>query len=120
LETRPDHIFHLAIPEAWDAVKPSGEYLPAHYATDGFIHCSTAAQLRETARVHFPDRNELRIVVLRTEPLGTDLKWEASRGGEEFPHVYRGIRADGDVLQVFTVVRGDNGEWRGWGKLDLE
>jgi len=114
LETRPQRIFHLAFPEAWDAVQPSGEYYPAHYASDGFIHCSTEAQLKETAAIHFPNATELRIIILPTLELGPELKWETSRNGEDFPHLYRGIRVPADVSKVFTVSRDHAGNWKGW------
>jgi len=114
LGTRPDHIFHLAFPEAWDAVQHSGEYFPAHYATDGFIHCSTASQLKETAEVHFPDVNELRIILLHTASLGEDLKWETSRNGVDFPHLYRGIQVPQDVSKEFTIKRDATKKWTGW------
>lgn len=119
METKPEPIFHLAFPEAWDAVQPAGEYLPEHYATDGFIHCSTATQLRETAELHFPDVDELRIINLDPNQLGEALKWEGSRNGKDFPHVYRAIRVPEDVQTVFTVSKNGEGKWIGWEALGI-
>lgn len=56
---------------------------------DGFIHFSNAAQLRETAARHFTGETGLVLVAVEAEPLGADLRWEPSRGGEDFPHLYR-------------------------------
>lgn len=55
---------------------------------DGFIHFSTAHQLRETARRHFAHRSDLVLLAIEAEALGSDLKWEKSRGGDLFPHLY--------------------------------
>lgn len=54
---------------------------------DGFIHLSTAAQSRETAARHFAGQDGLMLVGFREEDLA-NLRWEPSRGGDLFPHVY--------------------------------
>lgn len=55
---------------------------------DGFIHFSTAAQVRETAAKHFSGVADLLLVAVDADLLGTALEWEPSRGGELFPHLY--------------------------------
>lgn len=55
---------------------------------DGYIHFSTATQVRETAAKHFQGQSDLLIVALDSETLGPQLKWEVSRGGALFPHLY--------------------------------
>jgi uncharacterized protein (DUF952 family) len=55
---------------------------------DGFIHLSTAAQARETAAKHFAGRVGLILAAVQADSLGAQLKWEPSRGGALFPHVY--------------------------------
>jgi uncharacterized protein (DUF952 family) len=55
---------------------------------DGFIHFSTAAQVAETASRHFAGQADLLLVHVDTEKLGDGLKWEPSRGGDLFPHLY--------------------------------
>lgn len=67
---------------------------------DGFIHFSAAHQLRETARRHFAHRLDLVLVAVEAEALGPALKWEKSRGGDLFPHLY----ADFDVKRVRAVM----------------
>ncbi len=56
--------------------------------TDGFIHLSSADQVRETAQHHFAGREDLMLVSIDGSCLGDSLKWEESRGGAVFPHVY--------------------------------
>ncbi|TAK48518.1 MAG: DUF952 domain-containing protein [Xanthobacteraceae bacterium] len=55
---------------------------------DGYIHFSTAAQVAETARRHFAGQAALFLVAVDGGSLGNALRWEASRGGELFPHLY--------------------------------
>ncbi|HWI85096.1 MAG TPA: DUF952 domain-containing protein [Sphingomonas sp.] len=55
---------------------------------DGFIHLSTAEQLSETIAKHFAGQSDLQIVIVDLEALGDAVKWEPSRGGALFPHVY--------------------------------
>jgi uncharacterized protein (DUF952 family) len=59
-----------------------------HDRRDGFIHFSTRDQLAETARRHFSGQPDLVLLAVRVEPLGTALRWEPSRGGDLFPHLY--------------------------------
>ena len=53
---------------------------------DGFIHLSTAAQVRATAKRHFAGATDLVLVAVSTA--GLELRWEPSRGGDLFPHLY--------------------------------
>ena len=56
--------------------------------SDGYIHFSTAAQAPETAAKWFSGRGDLMLVAVETESLGAQLRWEISRGGLKFPHLY--------------------------------
>ncbi len=60
----------------------------AHDIRDGFIHFSTAAQVAETAAKHFAGQDELVLIAIESDRLGDWLKWELSRGGALFPHLY--------------------------------
>jgi len=55
---------------------------------DGFIHFSTAAQVRATAEKYFAGESLLVLLAADAEPLGESLRWEVSRGGQKFPHLY--------------------------------
>jgi len=58
---------------------------------DGYIHFSTAAQVAETAAKHFAGQDDLVLVAVDAERLGAALKWEPSRGGALFPHLYAAL-----------------------------
>ncbi|MDJ1157998.1 DUF952 domain-containing protein [Chelatococcus sp. SYSU_G07232] len=61
---------------------------------DGYIHFSTAAQVRETAARHFAGQDGLVLVGVETDRLGEALRWEPSRGGDLFPHLYGPLGLD--------------------------
>ena len=64
---------------------------------DGYIHNSTAEQVAETAAKHFSGEDGLKLLALDPDSLSADLKWEPSRGGALFPHLYRPLRVE-DIL----------------------
>ena len=59
---------------------------------DGFVHLSAGHQVTGTAERHFAGQQGLWLAALEVERLGDDLRWEVSRGGARFPHLYRPIR----------------------------
>jgi uncharacterized protein (DUF952 family) len=65
---------------------------------DGYMHFSTAEQVRETA-AHFAGQRDLLLLTVEAERLGETLKWEPSRGGDPFPHLYGKLQL-ADVLRV--------------------
>jgi uncharacterized protein (DUF952 family) len=73
----------------WDAAVSAGVFAGAAIdLQDGYIHLSTAAQAPETARRYFAGQDRLVLVRLDVARLGPALKWEPSRGGDLFPHLY--------------------------------
>lgn len=77
----------------WAALLHDGETLGAPIdVADGYVHFSTAAQLLETATKHFGGETGLVVLRLEEANLGDALKWEPSRGGALFPHLYRPLR----------------------------
>lgn len=79
----------------WSALQTDGETLGAPVdLADGFVHFSTAEQVRETAARHFAGETGLVLLAVKTDGLGDALKWEPSRGGALFPHLFRPLRLD--------------------------
>lgn len=74
---------------------------------DGYIHLSTEDQVLETARLHFAGRGDLVAAAFAAEDLGDALKWEASRGGALFPHLYGGLMCGETVRARRLVAAGD-------------
>ncbi len=76
----------------WNAFRAAGETAGAPVdRTDGFVHLSTAAQVAETVAKHFAAESDLVLVALDADALGDALRWEPSRGGALFPHLYRAL-----------------------------
>jgi uncharacterized protein (DUF952 family) len=79
----------------WEALRAAGETLGAPVdLADGYIHLSTAAQVVETAAKHFGAESDLVLVAVASERLGDALRWEPSRGGQLFPHLYGPLRLE--------------------------
>jgi uncharacterized protein (DUF952 family) len=76
---------------------------------DGFIHLSTAAQVRETAMKHFGGQRELLLIAVDADALGADLRYEPSRGGDLFPHLYAPLPLTA-VLWVKPLPLGRDGQ----------
>lgn len=82
-------IYKLVDRGEWEAARAAGAYEgSAVDRADGYIHMSTAAQLAETARRHYAGRDGLVLAAIDPTALGTALRWEPSRGGDLFPHLY--------------------------------
>ncbi len=79
--------------DQWDALQRHGETAGAPVdLADGYVHLSTPAQVGETIAKHFRDEDLLYVLTLDGVELGEALRWEPSRGGQDFPHLYRPLR----------------------------
>ena len=101
-------IYKICAASAWREAERSGVYAGSEDdARDGFIHVSTADQVPETLRKHFFGQRALFLVQVDGDVLGDALRWEPSRNGELFPHLY-GELDIGAVLSVLNLTtRGD-------------
>jgi uncharacterized protein (DUF952 family) len=78
---------------------------------DGFIHLSTDSQVTETVDKHFAEQTHLHLVAVDLAVLGAAVKWEPSRGGQLFPHIYAPLPLDA-VLAYGPLERDQNGAVR--------
>jgi len=86
-------IYKICDASLWDAAVQAGAFEGAEIdLTDGYIHFSTAEQMRETAAKHFVGREGLVIIAVDSAALRDEIKWEPSRGGALFPHLYRSLQ----------------------------
>ncbi|OWU84240.1 hypothetical protein ATO6_14495 [Oceanicola sp. 22II-s10i] len=93
----------------WAALESAGSTPGAPVdVADGYVHFSTAAQAAETAAKHFAGEEGLVLLALDPDSLAPDLKWEPSRGGQLFPHLYRDLRLT-DVLWSRPLPLGPSG-----------
>ncbi len=100
-----DAIFHITTPAEWGEAQITGVFTPASLTTEGFVHCSTGAQVEGSIARHFGDHDELVLLELRHDTIADALRWEEGRPGEEFPHVYRALTL-ADVADATSWHRG--------------
>lgn len=102
-------IYKLSPQPPWNTAVAKGVYegAPVDHA-DGFIHFSTAQQAQFTAMKHFKGESDLVLVAVESDNLGDALKWEPSRGGDLFPHLYAPLRID-QVVWVKPLPLGADG-----------
>jgi uncharacterized protein (DUF952 family) len=85
----PSRIYHMCRYREWRAAEAAGVYRGSSQdAADGFIHFSTASQIVESAARHRAGQDDLMLLAVDPRQLGGALRWEKSRGGQLFPHLY--------------------------------
>jgi uncharacterized protein (DUF952 family) len=106
-------VYKIATREQWDAAQRAGAWAgSADDLRDGFVHLSSAAQVRRTAEKHFAGREGL--VLLEVSVASLDalhpgaLRWEPSRGGDLFPHLHATLPCEA-VVRVRDLVPGPGG-----------
>jgi len=88
-------IYKIVSADEWRAAETQGVFHGAAIdLTDGYIHFSSAEQVEETAARHFAGKADLLLVAIAVVKLGDALKWEVSRGGALFPHLYAPLTMD--------------------------
>ena len=92
-----ERLYHLCPRRAWEAAQSSGRYQAG--GPDPFIHLSTRDQVIESAALHLAGVADLLLLTVNADALGPELRWEASRGGVLFPHLY----ADLPLAAVLAV-----------------
>ena len=96
-----DKIYKIVGQAEWEKAEANGVFRGAEIdLQDGFIHFSAQHQVKETAAKHFAERDDLLLVTVASDDLGEALKWEISRGGDLFPHLYSEL----DLKDVSKVV----------------
>ena len=85
-------VYKILSAAEWQEAERAGVFKGAGIdINDGFIHFSTAEQAAETAAKHFAGQAGLLLVAVDASILGAALKWEVSRGGQLFPHLYASL-----------------------------
>jgi uncharacterized protein (DUF952 family) len=110
-------ILHIAKRAEWDAAQARREYAPPSLSVEGFIHCSTPAQILDTANRFFRGQNDLAVLCIDPHRLAAPLRYEApamahdERPSERFPHLYGPLNLDA-VTQVLDFPCEPDGTFR--------
>jgi uncharacterized protein (DUF952 family) len=105
----PQFVYKVVSREVYDASLAAGRFTGQPIdLQDGYTHLSTAGQLRETIRLYFAGLSDQVLFQVPTGPFGEAMKWEASRGGALFPHLYGELpmSAVGQVAQIDIAADG--------------
>lgn len=103
-------IYKICPAPAWREAERQGRYDgSADDRRDGFIHFSTAAQLAGTLRKHFHGESGLFLIAIDADALGDALRWEPSRGGDLFPHLYGPLDLGAVIAVQDLPARADGG-----------
>ena len=109
-------IFKICKAAEWAEAERGGVFCgSAVDLSDGYIHFSTAAQVRQTAAKHFAGQADLVLIAVDAVTLGEKLRWETSRGGALFPHLYADLPVSA-ALRVAPLPVDDTGRhvFPGW------
>ncbi|HEX7541319.1 MAG TPA: DUF952 domain-containing protein [Anaerolineales bacterium] len=103
-------IFHIAARTSWSAAQKSGVYSADSLASEGFIHCSKANQIKRIANNLFANQHGLVILVIDPSRLKPELRWEAGtdKADELFPHLYGPLNLEA-VMRVLDFEPGPDG-----------
>jgi len=113
------NLYHITTREAWIAATRNGAYSAPSLASEGFIHCSTSAQVPTVARRFYGGQSGLVLLAIDPTRLKAALKWEMAADGTipagvsgpgRFPHVYGPINLEA-VVRVLDFEPDSNGEF---------
>lgn len=104
-----ERIFKVVSRQLWAEAEQANIFRGAAIdVQDGFIHFSAASQVVETVARHFAGQVDLLLIEVDARRLGKELRWEVSRGGDRFPHLYGDMPLD-SVLSVAELPVGTDG-----------
>jgi uncharacterized protein (DUF952 family) len=103
-------ILHISTPDAWDAAQATGSYRGDTLDTEGFIHCSTPAQVLGVAEAFFAGRHGLVLLAIDEARVQPEIRYEGAPGGDQFPHIYGPLNLDA-VTRVAAFEPGEAGRF---------
>jgi uncharacterized protein (DUF952 family) len=102
-------IYHITTPEAWAEGQTQQSYASSSLSSEGFIHCSTPAQIVATANRYYAGVHGLQLLAIDTDRVRVESRTENLTGGSElFPHIYGPLNPDA-VIGIFPFEPGPDG-----------
>jgi len=112
-------IYHITSHQAWLEAQQAGEYRAESLESEGFIHCSTRAQVLPVAETFYREQSGLLLLMIDPSLLSSEVRWEPPSGGvpppgvpegDLFPHVYSPINLDA-VVKVYDLESNPDGKY---------
>jgi uncharacterized protein (DUF952 family) len=105
-----DVIAHISARQVWQAAQSMAEYRGDTLESEGFIHCSKADQVLETANRYYLGRQDLVLVWIDPQRVKAEIRWEAA-SGQVFPHIYGALNLDA-VVTAYDFPSDPDGRFR--------
>jgi uncharacterized protein (DUF952 family) len=97
-------VYHIVLAEEWRGAQEAGWYRALSLEAEGFLHFSQLSQVTQTANLYFRGHESLLLLKICVEKLKSPLRWDVSRGQQEFPHLYGPLNCDAvESTQIWTV-----------------
>lgn len=104
-------IFHIAHKKDWIKALADNSYKPESLEKEGFIHCSPAEKITESANIFFKDQKDLVLICIDESMVNSNIIWEDLYGHNfKFPHIYRELNPDA-VIKVSEFTSGSDGKF---------
>ncbi|WP_414620050.1 DUF952 domain-containing protein [Calothrix sp. CCY 0018] len=101
-------IFHITPRQDWEKASSEGIYRADSLETEGFIHCSTSAQLVKVANNFFRNQKDLLLLFIDSDQVKPEIRYDSVTENEKFPHIYGALNNDA-VFKVIEFEAGKNG-----------
>lgn len=103
-------ILHITSRDAWDAARVAGSYRGDTLDTEGFIHCSTPAQVLGVAEAFFSEQRGLLLLAIDEGRVRPEIRYEGAPGGDQFPHIYGPLNLEA-VVRTAAFAPGTDGRF---------
>ncbi|MEL6460667.1 MAG: DUF952 domain-containing protein [Cyanobacteria bacterium J06621_15] len=101
-------IYHIIKSQDWEKASVEGTYIADSLETEGFIHCSTSAQLVKTANRFFKNQTDLLLLFIDSDKVNPEIRYDEVAENEKFPHIYGALNLDA-VFKVINFASDKNG-----------
>lgn len=112
-------IYHIVKSQDWEKASAEGTYIADSLETEGFIHCSTSAQLVKTANKFFKNQTDLLLLFIDSNKVNPEIRYDKVAENETFPHIYGALNLDA-VFKVINFVSDENGLFQLPSEVQLE
>ncbi|AFY52629.1 hypothetical protein Riv7116_0013 [Rivularia sp. PCC 7116] len=101
-------IYHITPRQDWEQAKAIGVYRAQSLETEGFIHCSTSAQVVKVANSFFKNQTDLLLLFINPDEVESEIRYDLVLGKERFPHIYGALNLNA-IFKAINFEANQNG-----------